>query len=108
MGKVAEHFADEFAVHLAFGIAHLFVAHGDAGFAHAELQFLDHAEDGLPTRGAGVLHGFDGLALHARRVGHQPGEQALLIQRKVAGGSHAAHVQSRRLQAPDAGAERPG
>ena len=99
MGEVAEHLADELAVHLAFGIAHLFVAYGDAGFAHAELQFLDHAEHGLPARGAGVLHGLDRLAFQARRVGHQSGQQSLLVEGEIAGGADAAHVQCRGLGA---------
>ena len=93
MGEVAEHLADELAVHLAFGVAHLFVADGDTGFAHAELQFLNHAEHGLPARGAGVLHRFDGLAFEARRVGHQAGEQSLLVEGEIAGRADAAHVQ---------------
>ncbi len=74
MGIIAEHLADELAVHLAFGIAHLFIAYRDPGVAHAELQLLDYRENGLPARGAGVLHRLDGLAFEARRVGHQSGE----------------------------------
>ena len=100
VGEVAEHLADELAVHLAFGVAHLFVADGDPGFAHAELQFLNHAEHGLPAGGAGVLHGLDGLAFQARRVGHQSGEQSLLVEREIARRADAAHVQCRAGSAP--------
>ena len=93
VGEVAEHFADELAVHFAFGIAHFFVAHGDAGVAHAELQLLNDAEDGLTAGGAGVLHGLDGLAFQAGSAGHQSGKEPLFIEREVAGGADAADVQ---------------
>ena len=52
VGEIAEHFADELAVHLALGVAHFLVAHGDAGVAQAELQLAGDAQDGLPAGGA--------------------------------------------------------
>ena len=91
--EVAQHFADELAIHVAFGIAHLFVAHRDPRIAHAELQLVNHRKHGLPSGCAGVLHGFDGLALHPRSHGHQAGQQSLLVQREVAGRTDASHVQ---------------
>ncbi len=95
MCKVSEHFADQFAIHLARGIAHFFVTHGDSGLAHAKLQLLNYREHRLSAGGASVFHGLNRLTLEARCSGHQACQQSLLVQRKVAGGAHAAHVQCR-------------
>ena len=93
MREVAEHLADEFAVHLAFGVAHFFVAYGDAGFTEAELQLLNHGEDGLAAGGAGILDGFDGLAFEARSAGHESGKESLFVEREVARSGDGADVE---------------
>ena len=93
VGEVAENLADELAVHLAFGIAHFFVADGDAGFAEAELQLLNDRKDGLAAGGAGVLDGFDGFAFQAGSAGHESGEESLFIEGEVAGGGDGADVE---------------
>ena len=95
MREVSEHLADELAIHFALGIAHLFVTHGDASLAHAQLQLVDDGKHRLSAGRASVFHGLDGLALEPRCTGHQAGQQALLIQREIAGGPDAAHVQDR-------------
>src|SRR5262249_45599817 len=91
--EVSEHLPDEFAVHLAFGVAHLFEADGDAGIAKSELQFLDDAEHGLSARRTRVLDGLDRLAFHAGRHRHESGEETLFIEREVAGRADAADVE---------------
>ena len=98
--EVAEHLAHELAVHLALGVAHLLVADRDAGVAEAALQLLDDGEDGLAARGAGVLDRLDRLGAEAGHLGHEAGEQALLVERDVAGGADRGRRRARRLD-PD-------
>src|SRR5208283_1176904 len=61
MRKIAEGLADELSVHLAFGIAHFFVADRNSSIAPSDLQFLDGGEDGLTTGSAGIFDRLDGF-----------------------------------------------
>ena len=69
MREISEGLADELAIHLAFGVAHFFVADGNPRIAPSDLQFLDDGEDGLATGGAGI---FDRLRSACRRVPEYP------------------------------------
>ena len=99
MGKIAQSFANELAVHLAFVVAHLLIADGDADVTPAQQEFLDDGKHGLTAGGAGVLHGFYGLAGQARQHCHQAGEQTLLVKGNIAGGTDRANIQRGGLDA---------
>ena len=67
--------------------------------AEPELELLDHRQDRLAARGAGVLHRLDGFAAEPRRHGHQTREQPLFVERDVAGRADGRDIDGRRFGA---------
>src|SRR5208282_4066691 len=92
MREIPERLADELSIHLAFGVAHFFVADRNPSVAPSDLQFLDDGENGLAARGAGIFDRLDWLTGESRNIRHQAGEQPLLVERDIANGAHGADI----------------
>src|ERR1019366_8538800 len=92
MRKIPEGLADELSIHLAFGVAHFFVADRNPNIAPSDLQFLDDGQDGLTTGGARIFARLDRLAGESRNLGHEACEQSLLVEGYIASGAHGAYI----------------
>src|SRR5208282_5697606 len=92
MRKIPQGLADELSIHLAFGVAHFFVADRNSDIAPSDLQLLDDGQDGLATGGARIFDRLDRLTGESRNLGHEACEQSLLVERYIASGAHGAYI----------------